>query len=344
MTNLPLEDKIKINRDWINPLLAIFFGICSILVLMFSILMTIEYLLNPPLIPDLYFYSFFTYTDIFLYSIVALATLLVGTFFFLWFGLGTQKCNIGTFGFGFGVPSSGVLLACSGIYFSYQKGFLSLLVISFSLACVILGVLLYFLRHWVDRIIIIQLYPFNDEITELNLQAIHCPYGMLRFQRAIERGIRAQYLNQYYYIDREKLIKSNIKIIEKKNLYQNVRAPWRYFIFGYVLCGVSAFMLIAYITFKAIFILFNFSITFTLGILLVDYYSIRTLNLRKTILIIDHWLRRNGEVDLGKLDKLFGFLPIKYPILELKRISKRYEVFIGAELIEDQLLKSQGRE
>ncbi|MHA1386060.1 MAG: hypothetical protein ACTSR3_20085 [Candidatus Helarchaeota archaeon] len=335
-----LEDQIKLKKDWINPPLSLIFLISSFIILFLIGQIDAEALKNPlrfyPLIL-IYSKHFF---NVLLFFNIALFPLLIGAAFFLWFGLGTQKCNLGTFGFGFGVPASGVILACSTVnYFLFSHNSSSYIII-FSIICLCVGFLHFLFRHNVDRMIIYQIIPLNDKITEINLKKLNCPYGLLRLQRAISRGIRAQYLNPFFYLDKEKLIKSNVKIIDKKYLYKNVHASHWFGIIGYGLCLLSVPFLILYF-YDGFILLIIFFIIFSSGIICVDYYYIRRLNLRKTILILDHWLKRTGQVDLTKIDKDFGFLPIKYSVRELKNISKRYETFLKAKLNNDKLIKKE---
>ncbi|MHA1380431.1 MAG: hypothetical protein ACTSRG_18855 [Candidatus Helarchaeota archaeon] len=335
---MSFEKQIKIRRDWINPLLTLCFAILSIVILFLLEIFDTE-VLNKlfrfyPII--LIFPKILSHTTLFLN--IALPLQLIGAAFFLWFGLGTQKCNLGTFGFGFGVPSSGTILACSSINFFYFSHGLSYLIAILSLISLIIGSALFLFRHNVDRIIIYQIIPFNNKITELDLKKLKCPDGMLRLQRAISRGIRAQYLNPLFYLDKEKLIKSNVKIIDKKYLYKNVHASHMFGILGYSLCFISVPFLIFYF-FDGCLLIILFFLIFVTGLILTDYYYIHRLNLRKTILIIDHWLRRTGEVDLSKIDKKYGFLPIKYSISKLKRIAQKYESFLSCKIENEKQLK-----
>ncbi|MFX0138865.1 MAG: hypothetical protein ACFFDN_34810 [Candidatus Hodarchaeota archaeon] len=333
-----LEDQIKIKKDRINPLLTVIFSVFSIIILFLIKLTILKFLQSPIKYYPNVFLPPNSYSDIVLFSNIALIFLLAGMIFFLWFGLGTQKCNINTYGFGFGVPGAGVLCICLSINYYYLYEPISLISALLSLLCFITGVFLFIFRHKVDAQIIYQLIPLNGKITAIDLRKVYCPYGMLRFQRAISRGIRAQYLNPMFYIDKEKLVRANIEIINKKYLYKHVHAPHAVGIIGYSLSLISGIFLFLYFIF-GIYLLIIFFIVLGGGITLVDYYYIRRLNLRKTILIIDHWLRRTGEVDLAKLDIEYGFLPIKYPLLALKHISKRYESFMGAKLINNKLIK-----
>ncbi|MFX1296076.1 MAG: hypothetical protein ACFFD2_14655 [Promethearchaeota archaeon] len=337
--NFKLEDQIKIKKDWINPSLSIIYTIFTSLIIFLMILQTLNFLQTPVKFYLNLFLPLRTYSDIVLFSNIALIFLSTGVVFFLWFGLGTQKCNINTYGFGFGVPGAGVLCICSAVNYYYLLYPISLFLTLFSSLCFFIGVLLFIFRHKVDAEMIFQLVPLNDKIIKLNLQKINCPYGMLRLKRAISRGIRAQYLNPLFYIDKEKLIRAKIKIIDKKYLYKHVHAPHAIGIIGYCIIFISTIFLILYFFF-GIYLLLTFFIVLSVGITLIDYYYIRRLNLRKTILIIDHWLRRTGEVDLAKLDKEYGFLPIKYSLSALKHISKKYESFLNAKLTGEKILKN----
>ncbi|NVM04951.1 MAG: hypothetical protein HWN67_21700 [Candidatus Helarchaeota archaeon] len=333
-----LEDQIKIKKYRINPFLSVIFSFFCIVISFLIGLLTIKFLQSPIKHYPNVFLPLNLYSDIVLFSNIAVIFLVTGMIFFLWFGLGTQKCNINTYGFGFGVPGALILCICLTLNFSYLYDPMSLISALLSLICFFTEVVLFIFRHKVDADIIYQLMPLNDKINEIELRKINWPYGILRLQRAISRGIRAQYLNPLFYLDKEKLARARIGIINKKYLYKNVHASYAFGIIGYFISFISTIFLILYFIF-GIYLLVTFFIVLGVGITLVDYYYIRRLNLRKTILIIDHWLRRIVEVDLAKIDKEFGFLPIKYPISALKHISKRYESFLGAKLTNNKLIK-----
>ncbi len=335
---LALEDQIEVKKDWINPILTIILAFLTSIIGFMIVLIDLEYATSPIkfypkaiLIPSFY-------SDVILFLNLAFSFLLAGTGFFLWFGLGTQKCNIDTYGFGFGVPGAGILSVCSFLNFHFLGELKSFTISLLSLACVVIGVLLFIFRHKIDADVIYQIIPLNDKISELDLQKIRFPYGILRLQRAISRGIRAQYLNPLFFIDKNKLIRGEIKIIDKKYLYKNVHTSHLYGVVGYAMSFSSIIFLLLYFS-NGIYYLITFFIVLSVGVSLIDYYYIRRLNLRKTILIIDHWLRRTGAVDLSIIDKEFGFLPIKYSLSELKKIAKRYEGFLQARLMGARLEK-----
>ncbi|MHA1144292.1 MAG: hypothetical protein ACTSRW_06100 [Candidatus Helarchaeota archaeon] len=341
---LELEGRIKIKRDWKNPLLAIIFTILGLTVLTLVQLMNSIILLELPSFISIYpylqgFVSPQDHLNSVIFFDIASATFVIGIFFFLWFGLGTEKCNICVFGFGFGSSSAAIICldASLCIYSHVGSVVFAVPIIILSLTCGIIGFILWHLRHEVDFIIINQFIPIDEEIREMNLYEVRCPYGILRLQRTLSRGIRAGYLNPYLYLDKGKLIRSDVKIIDKQYLYDNVKAPRVLLYSGLICCAISALILFLYFCTDSYLFFIIFGAVFGLGLGLIDYYFIRTLNLRKTILIIDHWLRRVGSLDLYKIDKDFGFLPIKYSISSLKCIVRRYQSFLNAKLVDDVL-------
>lgn len=338
---MSLDEEIEIKKDWVNPVLAIIFASLGLMILILTILIDSKFLSDPlKFYPSPIRFPFF-YNDIVLFTNISLISLLIGVVFFLWFGLGTEQCNIGTYGFGFGFSGAIILFILSFINYSIQSERISLFLNILSLLSIITSGLIFIFRHNVDRNIVFPLMPFNDKITEINLQRLKSPYGMFRLQQALERGIRGLYLSHYFYLDKEKLKRSKIKIIDKehkKYLYKNVHAPHIIGIMGYIFCFSSIIFFLLYFTY-GIYLLVIFFIIFGSGVVLVDYYYIRRLNLRKTILIIDHWLKISGKVDLIKLDSEFGFLPIKYSLSTLKHILKKYETFLGAKLINNIIQK-----
>ncbi len=336
--NLSLEDQIRIKKDRINPILSIICTFLSSITLLLMVLITLEFFQNLVKFYLNVSLPLKTYSDTILFSNIASIFLLISVFFFIWFGLGTQKCNINAFGFWFGVPGASVLFICFTINYIYLLSPLSLVAALLSFSCIIIGSLLFIFRHKVDRNVIFQLIPLNDKITELNLQKLNCPYGLLRLQRALERGIRAKYLNSYYYLDKGKLMRGEVEILDKMYIYRHVHPPHILAITGYTTIVISIFFLLSYFK-DGIFPLIISFILFGLGNLLANYHFVRWMNLGKTILILDQWLRMRGEIDLAKLDKEYGFLPIKYSLSTLKHISKKFESFLNAKLTGEKIIK-----
>ena len=106
-----LESQFKFKKDWINPLISIFLAIFTIIIFTLIINTNLEFLRNP-LNHFLVFNFIKIHFHLVFFSNIALIFLLTGAIFYLWFGLGTQKCNIGTSGFGFSVSGAIVICLC----------------------------------------------------------------------------------------------------------------------------------------------------------------------------------------------------------------------------------------
>ncbi|MHC1591451.1 MAG: hypothetical protein ACXQS8_05155 [Candidatus Helarchaeales archaeon] len=337
-----LENEIQIKKDWKAPIACAFF---LLLMTLMTIESTIIFLIicgnvsifNIPAVtlPSL--------IQILLFLIFALISIWIGSVFFSVFAFGTERCNLAVFGFGFGTPGAIVISVISflfGVIFP-QFWLIAIVNVVSGLIGAVIGFVLWWFRHNVDFIIVMQFVKIDERIQDMDLSKVACPYGLLRLQRALERGIRARYLNQYLYLDMNHLRKSDVKIIDKKYLYENVHAPKVTLLVGVIACITCAFILVLELMSNNFALLIPFFFVFGIGVSLMDYYFIRTLNLRKTILILDHWLKRTGAVDLSRIDREFGFLPIKYPLNKLRQIARQYCDFLGARLVGNILQKDR---
>ena len=194
-----------------------------------------------------------------------------------------------------------------------------------------ISALLLFYRHEIDKIVITGLVKVEESFNKLDLKTIKSKIPLYRIKRSIQRGIRAEYLDPNFIIDKDILLKCPEMKIRKEILYKKTRSPnvWeingvQINIYGVSLIGLSFLWYIIYhIFFDFTHIIFG--VNFTIGAFIITYHAVQSLHHRKTILIIDHWLRWKNEIDLSNLGTDYGYLPINYSPRQLVDIVTKYK-------------------
>ena len=260
-------------------------------------------------------------------AFIACPIIILSSIIFVIFVLLDEQCHLSSYGFWINISGNAIFLIFLIPYFFYIPLVLLLFI---SLASIGISALLLYYRHEVDKIIIFGMIEVEESFENLDLKTIKSKIPLYRIKRAIQRGIRAEYLDPNFIIDKDILLKCPVLKINKDILYKKMRSPiaWdikgvHLNIYGVSLIGLS-FLWFIVLQILSDFTYVIFAINIALGATVITYHAVQSLHHRKTALIIEQWLRWKKEVDLSKLGREFGYLPIGYSPNELVKIVEKY--------------------
>ena len=253
--------------------------------------------------------------------------IIVSSVIFACFVIFDEQCHLSSYGFWMNLFGNLVFLIFLFPNIQYLQ-YVFLLILS--LTSIGISSLLLYYRHEVDKIIIMGMVEVEETFDKLDLTTIKCNIPLYRIKRAIQRGIRAEYLDPNFIIDKNILLKCPVMKINKDILYRKMRNPnaWekngvQINIYGVSLVGLSFLWLIVF-QFLFDFTYIIFGLNFAIGSFIITYHAVQSLHHRKAALIIEQWLHWKKEVDLSKLGKDFGYMPINYSTKQLLSIVEKY--------------------
>ncbi|MHA1799589.1 MAG: hypothetical protein ACTSVY_14170 [Candidatus Helarchaeota archaeon] len=272
---------------------------------------------------------------IFIFSLVsilfgwfAIVLIIISSIIFISYVIFDEQCHLSSYAFWFSLIGNLILLISSSMNLFIQD-FILLFVLS--LVSISISSLLFYFRHEVDKVIILTLVRVEESFDKLDLKEIKTNIPLYRLKRAIQRGIRAEYLDPTFIIDKDILFKSPVLKISKDILYKKMQSPNTIDINGVHLNIYGLFLMAASFSwflvqkFLSDFTFYLFGITFALGIFIVNYQAVQSLHHRKAVLIIEQWLRWKKEINLFNLGSEYGYMPIKYSGEQLMKIVKKYK-------------------
>jgi len=261
------------------------------------------------------------------FNLIGLILILTSTIIYMFYVFLDEQCHMCSYASWINFYGNSVIIMT--ILFSFSVT--SIMELIFSIANIAISITLLIFRHEMDEVIGFTLIKHEESFEELDLNDINTRIPLYRIKRTIQRGIRAEYMDPNFIIDRDMLLKCPVLKINKDILYRKMKpldtiniGGNHFKIYGLALIGMSPlwFLVINFLSYLSHIL---FGITLAIGLIFTCYFAVQSLHNRKVALVIEHWLRWKKEVDLAKIGKEFGYLPVPYTPDQLLKIVKKFE-------------------
>ncbi|NHI91277.1 MAG: hypothetical protein EAX96_02155 [Candidatus Lokiarchaeota archaeon] len=303
--------EINFKKTFTNPILVIFHSTISIIVIILL--------------------SIIQFNLILFLGWLGFLLLISSSIIFVTFVILDEQSHLSSYGFWFNLLGNIFFLYDIIIQLFYTQYFVYFILIILCVTNFAISSLLLYYRHEIDKIIIFGMVKIEESFDQLDLQTIRTKIPLYRIKRAIQRGIRAEYLDPNFILDKNILLKCPVLKIDKATLYKKIRSPnvidlngVHINIYGIALIALSFLWFLVY-KILVLFTYYLFIATFALGAFIITYHAVQSLHHRKAALILEHWLKWKKELDLSKFGKEFGYMPINYSPKQLLGIIEKYK-------------------